>query len=249
MTATPRMGETLELAETAVFGAGYIDVPGYKDGDLKSLPLWGGFKVPDQCQEGWHLIRSRLQENDDVWNFWLNWYEAVARGQFEDWAIFQTFPSDISAEDWDTGVSHVSAKIQQIRAKIGVSSAIARFENGNISHVIAQERHTIGGNNPPEDMQIEPQIVQETTIIWATVDELKAETEQEAPDKPTVLRIIETLGRALKAILAWCAQKGDLSVDTLIKWGIPIGGAAVLANPKLVADVVEAAKAWVSFLP
>ena len=81
------------------------------------------------------------------------------------------------------------------------------------------------------------------------LDDLKGEVEKDTPDKSAVLRIIEALGRALKPILLWVAQKGDLSVDTLIKWGIPLSGAAVLANPKLVADVIEAARAWVSFLP
>ena len=161
----------------------------------------------------------------------------------------QRIAVEVTGNDWNAGSKVVAERIREIEAKLTLEKQIEELK-AQLSRVFEdQSRSGIGGNNPPEDMQIEPQIVRETTIIWAAVDELKAEAEKEAPDKSTVLRIIETLGQALKAILVWCARKLDLSVDTLIKWGIPIGAAAILANPKHVADVIEAAKVWVPFLP
>jgi hypothetical protein len=87
----------------------------------------------------------------------------------------------------------------------------------------AQSRHGIGGNNPPEDMQIEPQIVRETTIIWAAVEELKAETEKKTPDTAQLERSAAEIESAEKTLGAWLAEKLDVSADEFFKefgkWG------------------------------
>lgn len=77
---------------------------------------------------------------------------------------------------------------------------------------------------------------------------MKTEAAKDAPDKALVGKIIGTLSRGLVAILAWCARKGDVAVDTLIKWGIPVGAATLLAKTELLKDVIDAAKAWLGVL-
>ncbi|WP_139837758.1 hypothetical protein [Roseovarius litorisediminis] len=52
----------------------------------------------------------------------------------------------------------------------------------------------------------------------------------------------------LAACLKWCARKGDLVVDTLIKWGIPaVGGGYLALNPDKVSALIEAVEAWLPF--
>ena len=191
-----------------------------------------------------------LEKDKTDWTFIIGWYENILYDPGKlDWDYILQAAMDILPSEISKDPNHFSVRHLEIHALHNVSRLIREFFPKQSYLKTDRERYSIGGNNPPQGMQIEPQIVRETTIVWGAVDELKIETEKEVPDKSTVVRIIETLGRALKAILVWCARKGDLSVDTLIRWGIPFGGAAVLTNPKLVADVIEAAKAWVAFLP
>ena len=192
---------------------------------------------------------TNLQGGD--WQFILDWYQDVRDGELWSDDLGEIALARLSEKDWQSSAAALDQRFQEIKAIHQLNGRIHALEQsaGWGAATIGHNSKHIGHNNPPEDMQIEPQVIRETTIVWAAVDELKAEAEKEAPDKSTVLRIIETLGQALKAILVWCARKLDLSVDTLIKWGIPIGAAAILANPKHVADVIEAAKVWVPFLP
>ena len=211
--------------------------------------LWHSADMPVGVAEGWTKLKAFMEADPKVWGFWLEWYEGILNGTPLPWDLTFEIATTLTDEDWDAGAAHVADRIREIEAILELERRINELEHLLKTNAVEHARQGIGGNNPPEDMQIEPRIVQETTIIWAALDDLKGEVEKDTPDKSAVLRIIETLGRALKPILLWVAQKGDLSVDTLIKWGIPLGGAAVLANPKLVADVIEAARAWVSILP
>jgi hypothetical protein len=78
---------------------------------------------------------------------------------------------------------------------------------------------------------------------------LKAEVEAEEPNADRVATLINSLSGALKAILVWYARKGDLGIDTMIKWGIPAaGGGYFIVNPAKAEAVLKAAQAWIPFL-
>ena len=233
---------TSSAARAAVFAATTLDT----EVKLGWPALWESGSMPDGLKRGWQYLRQRLEKDNDNWGFWIDWYENCLQGTPIDWNLIYKLAREISAQDWNEGEKRVADRVREISALFQLEERIAELERVIEVH---NTRHGIGGNSPPPGMRIEPEIFREMTVIWGAVDELKLETKSEFPDKAAVLQSIEKLNHALKAILAWGAQKGDLSIDTLIKWGIPLGGAAILADPKLVTAIIEAAKNWVSFLP
>ncbi|MEP0190247.1 MAG: hypothetical protein ABJE00_07535, partial [Erythrobacter sp.] len=64
-----------------------------------------------------------------------------------------------------------------------------------------------------------------------------------------VLAALEKLTRALSICLSWAAKKADLAVETAIKWSIPASGGYFLLNPGKFQALIEAVKAWSSFIP
>ncbi|MEP6017507.1 MAG: hypothetical protein ABJ251_03360 [Paracoccaceae bacterium] len=247
--AAANTASSAAAAPSALAAAAYSAAQSDRENKMQWPKLWHSADKPLLLAEGWIKLKAFMEADPKVWGFWLEWYEGILNGTPLPWDLTFEIATTLTKEDWDAGAAHVAERIQEIEAKLELERKISTLEHQLNAYEVEHTRHGIGGNNPPEDMQIEPQIVRETTIIWTALDDLKGEADKDTPDKSAVLRIIETLGRALKAILLWVAQKSDLGVDTLIKWGIPLGGAAVLANPKLVADVIEAAKAWVPYLP
>jgi hypothetical protein len=218
-----------------------------EDRDLmRQLPLWNRQEFDELLAENLNPFRTHPDFRDSkIWYFWREWYQGFLDGEPLDWEL-QRRVALIEDEIWEAGPEAVAEEIEKIRAKFDLEQRIAALEAERDSLVAEKSRHGIGGNNPPDEMAIEPQIVKETTIIWAAIDDIKEELPKETPDKHIVLKAIEAMGRAVKAILAWCGRKGDLTVDQIIKWGVPLGGAAILANPKLVTDVIDAAKGWLA---
>lgn len=216
-----------------------------------SITVWHDNKMPSLLENDWNALERRFLEHPKAWEFWSDWcrsFLVVSESRFEH-GLIEEITRQLNEDDWLEGPNQVASRIREIQALFDLTQSIRQLDRVSTASVRDRPRHSIGGNNPPENMQIEPRVVRETTIIWAALDELKAETRKKSPQRQIVLKIVGTLSQALKSILTWVARKGDLSVDQLIKWGIPLGAAAVLANPKLVADVIDAAKAWASVLP
>lgn len=219
-----------------------------KQGPSLDTPIWGS-DIDASYQKNWTFIRSQdyWSRHSEHWGFWQQWYQGFLSGKPLDWEL-QRRVALISEATWAAGPEVVANEIGSICAKFDLEKKVEVLERERNALKAEMDRHRSGGNNPPESMYIEAQVVKQTTIIWATVDALKAEIQKEYPNKSVLLQSIATLARSLAAILAWCGRKGDLSVDQIIKWGVPLGGAAILANPKLVSDVIDAIKAWLTFL-
>lgn len=183
----------------------------------------------------------------DSYSFWARWYQAFIDGKPLDIEL-QRRVASIEDEVWSSGDRVLVERISAIEAKLELETRIRTLENERLAFATDQTRLSIGGNNPPDDMKIESTVVQNSTIIWATIDDLKEEVEKPIPDKASVVSMVTKLGAAAKTILAWAAKKGDLSVDTIIRWGIPAGAATALAKPDLILSVIEAAKAWLAIL-
>lgn len=149
-------------------------------------------------------------------------------------------------DDWDKGAAHIAGLIEEIRARFALKARIAELEGALAS--VTVDRHAIGGNQPPEPIADIAEVAQAVTVVWATMDDLKAEVESDTPSKPRIERILAALGRSLKAIVAWCGRKADLTVDTIIKLGLTATAAKLVAKPEVLEAVITAAKNWLPFL-
>jgi hypothetical protein len=184
-----------------------------------------------------------LTNDSRDWSFWYEWYQGFITGKPLDWEL-QRRVAMIDNATWEAGPEVVAEEIKKIRAKYYLETRIEELEaelrNANI------DRHGIGGNMPPEILD-DASIRQELIIVWQPLEELKKEIISEDHDTTRLRKIIDALVTALKQGFAWCLKKGDLIVDTAIKWAIPAGGTGYLTlNPDKLEAVIEAAKRLLS---
>lgn len=211
-------------------------------------PLWQDKKMPDGLAKFWAGMRTTMQVTPEKWAFWLEWYEAILEGNPLPWGLSLQIAKFVTAEEWEAGPEAVAARIAEIRVRFDLESRINELEQARDETQTNASRLGIGGNNPPEPLDDAAGVYQEATIIWASIEDLKAEVGARTPDRDRLASIISTLSRGLVAILKWCAVKGDLTVDTLIKWGVPAGAAALLAKPDMLKAVIETASKWIDLL-
>lgn len=201
----------------------------------------------DQPEHALTIFLGALDQPPLIGSFWRDWYQGFLNGKPLDWEL-QRQVALIPDEEWEQGPTHIAERIEEIRKRFELEARIADLEAERTKGIATEARLGIGGNNPPEALDESEDITRQITIIWAAIDALKAETRKESTAPATVAKIIKTLGKGLLAILNWCARKGDLATDNLIKWGIPAGAAALVANPELLKAVIDAAKAWFRIL-
>ena len=95
----------------------------------------------------------------------------------------------------------------------------------------------------------EPLRVARRESVWAAIDYREREAESETPKKDLVRRSLDLVTRWLRDVLAFLGRKADLTIDQVIKWGLPMGGTYLLAHPAKLQQIIEAGKAWLPFLP
>lgn len=189
--------------------------------------------------------RQDLLSSGGPWLFWSRWYARAMAGNPLPWDLQERIAL-IPNEIWKAGPEAVAEEIARIEAAFELRQRIAEVEADQVN--IADKRLGIGGNNPPEEID-DPQTAQQVVILWDSIAGLKEQVEAEEPDAKRVAALIERLGAALRAVIAWCGRKGDLIVDTSIKWGIPAaGGGYFFVNPEKAEAVHKAAQAWLPFL-
>ncbi len=177
-------------------------------------------------------------------NFWRAWHQGFVEGKPLDWEL-QRRVALIDETIWNAGPDSVAHAIEQIRARWEVEKTLSDL-NGSLS--VQNARHGIGGNNPPESIQDEL-LSGAVTLIWEAEEELSTALEQEHPDREWIEAILAKFKSGLASFLKWCAGKGDLAVDTLIKWGIPAAGAGYAAKyPEKIEALIEAIEHWLPFL-
>lgn len=174
--------------------------------------------------------------SDSLWSFWRDWYQGFLDGKPLDWEL-QRRVALIPDEDWEKGPEHIARLIEDIRARFELEKRIEELET---EKQVWQERARlgIGGNHPPEAIE-DVRIVQE--IIWAPIEELKAETHLEAPDKSKVKRILEGLIQAAK----WLGEK-------ILESAIAATVGACFANPakaqQILRQIIDATANWLGTL-
>lgn len=208
---------------------------------LLQTPLWHDLDIPNWLAP----FEETIDRNYPRGTFWREWYQGFLEGTPLDWEL-QRRVAEIPDEDWEQGPEHIAKLIEEIRARFELEKRIEALE---AEKLVWDERARLGtgGNNPPEPLE-DDRIIQE--IIWAPIEDLKAETQSEAPDKSRIHAAISKLGAALMAIGNWPFEKLDKAADefakSLGKWG---GGACagwLALNSDKIAEIIKAAQAWLS---
>ncbi|MEP1327111.1 hypothetical protein [Pseudophaeobacter sp.] len=172
-------------------------------------------------------------------SFWREWYQGLLDGEPLDWRL-QRRVARIDDTIWQAGIEAVATEIEKIRTIFDLEKRIGELKTD--LRRATSDRHGIGGNNPPEMLDNAP-IAKELLIVWQPLGDLSHEIAEGKPDPSRLQIIIEKLGSALNTGFAWCLKKGDLIVDTAIKWAVPTGGTGYLAlHPEKLEAVIEAAK-------
>lgn len=250
---------TVDAVSKAAFAASMATVGGPKRRDraLNEIlrdcdgPFEAGQFTPIRVGVTFRLAQESQAEGNTSflalggpWAFWARWYNAILAGQPLAWDLQERvslLPDDI----WRAGPEAVSESIARIEAEFDLRQRIAEYESDQV--LAEQKRLGMGGNHPPEAID-DPEIRQQTLIIWDSVKLLKDEVNAVEPDAEHVAGIIERLSAAVKIILAWVGAKADLIVDTTIKWAVPTTGGYFVLNPEQVDALLRAARAWLPFI-
>ncbi len=202
---------------------------------LLNTSIWRDGPFSQGLLQQQHLLVRELS-SEPHWHFWHRFYDGMWNGTFDEWDLaFEVI--QIDEEIWEEGVEAVAAEIEQLardRAKRSLDTLQLPLQN----------RHGIGGNNPPPDQELEAaaaQIVEGATFI-------RAQSDAPNPDKTLIERGLSLMGNGLLAIIKWIGRKGDLTVDQLIKWGVPAGCAYLVANPAKIQAAIDAANTWLALL-
>ncbi len=173
------------------------------------------------------------------WSFWRSWCQSFLDGAPLDINL-QRQVAMIKNRIWQAGPDAVAEEIEKILAKQNLEDRIKELEAELMRATV--NRHGIGGNLPPTPLEDAP-IAKELVIIWQPLEDIKGEIASDDPDPIVLQKGIELLVAALKKGFSWCLAKGDLIVETAIKWAIPAGGTGYFAlNPEKLEAVIEAVK-------
>ncbi|MEP0089144.1 MAG: hypothetical protein ABJM02_14380 [Paracoccaceae bacterium] len=250
-----------EPEPTADFGGGYWELEWLAGADYANKlatsdalsprnwrPLWGTWGRPANIEADYSALDDFFDRDSEVWGFWLRWFKAIHDGNPMPWELSRLIALELTAQDWQLGPGHVALKIKEIEALFRVRQSLSELSRQRLE-LTSQGRLGIGGNNPPEEIEIPFEVTESHTIIWAAVDEIAEQAEAVKPERSIVLAALEKLTRALSICLSWAAKKADLAVETAIKWSIPASGGYFLLNPGKFQALIEAVKAWSSFIP
>lgn len=217
---------------------------GHSGIDVFQKPLWIDTREAEASAQDWLYQWDTYWSNEpSKWSFWREWYQGILDGKPLDWAL-QRRVALIDEAIWEAGPEAAAKEIEQVRAKFDLEKRIGELEADLRRTTV--NRHGIGGNMPPEVIDDAP-IALELIIVWKPLEELKEEIAKNDPDRKRLQSIIEALVTALNTGFAWSLKKGDLIVDTGIKWAIPAGGTGYFVlNPEKLEAVIEAANKLLS---
>ncbi len=231
-------------ASVSAFSAASIDSLN-KEVTNYLTPLWVDIAVPEAIAENHKAFLNILEADRTTWGFWHDWYLAMWEGRFTDWDVAIEV-ARISDDIWKDGAEAVATEISKIEARQKVRDALRDLPSAEATSKVS--RHGIGGNAPPEALEDIADLASQATIIWAGVQALEKEAYAPAPDKGRVQAAIALLQKGSLACLNWFGRKADLTVEELIKWGVPTGAAHLLLNQQKVQALIDVAIKWAGLL-
>ena len=208
-------------------------------------PVWSSGNCPPVQLSAHKEFLGLLSSSPELWRYWRKWYQGIWDGRPLDWEL-QSRIAELHSHSWAIDAAEYAKLVSEAESRFELERRIFVLERA-IGQSIA-DRHGIGGNYPPEPIDEYQSLVLQVSTALKTLENLKTEIKKDTPDRDVVNRIVEILHGAAVSIFLWIGQKGDLAVDTLIKWGVPIGTATLLAKPELLEPVIDAARNWLSWL-
>lgn len=227
--------------------------PAWEDNDW-----WNNTGPVLPANEKWQNLKNFLLEDPDLeWSCWIDWWEAHRNGTSLH-PIKAKRIALIPHHEWKNGPTYVNSivsKIMQQDLYIEEGFILSKLKN-KITEIekilrattLEKSRYGIGGNNPPEELEIGSDLIAQTTNVYITIGQLKEQTEETTPKKHIVLNIIEKLIDGLKSTLALIGRLGEHALKVSIQTAIPIGTIALIGNPGLLKDIIDLAKKWLDFL-
>ncbi|MEM1053846.1 MAG: hypothetical protein AAGI28_17315 [Pseudomonadota bacterium] len=191
------------------------------------------------------LFGFLFDDEREEWRYWRQWYESHLLGDIADVELERRI-ANIREETWNLGANAVASEIERIQSRREVEVAHAELKAS--LNARTSTRHGIGGNDPPESIE-DKSLSGAIKLIWEAEEELSTALEAEHPERERIEAIVAKLNSGLASFLKWCASKGDLAVDKLIKWGIPATGAGYAVKyPEKIEALIEAIERWLPFL-
>lgn len=188
-----------------------------------------------------------LAADPDKWMFWHAWYTGYVNGEPLDWDL-QRQVALLPEHVWSQGPARVAKHIELIKARMATAVAVQEAEHELRSAACA--RHGIGGNFPPEPIELaSPSATDELLAARTPLHQITEQLEMLEPDLTAIQSALAQLKEFLNMGFRWVASKVDLAVDTTIKWGIPaVGGGYLALNPDKIEAVISAAQKWLMLL-
>ncbi|WP_170560954.1 hypothetical protein [Ruegeria atlantica] len=249
-SGTRQAQEAAALAWSRVIEHAQEDATDLKTREFTEVaaPLFSEDWLSGELTNLWKFAIARYEGDPPEgsrFQYWRDWYRGLLTGEPLDWDLQRRLVL-IDDTIWDKGPESVADEIEQIRARRQVEIACANLKDSLKAQTTA--RHGIGGNNPPESIHDEL-LSGAVTLIWEAEKELSTALEAENPSRVWIETILAKFKSGLASFLRWCANKGDLAVDTLIKWGIPATGAGYAAKyPEKLEALIDALERWLPFL-
>ena len=208
---------------------------------LMRSPLWNGNQNPFQTQ--WDALRQSPNKTQHLgyglnygqsyggarsvdWSFWIKWYQDALEGREPDWDMLAEIAL-IPGGDWKKGPEHIN---NQVIAGIVEKYRLLRDVQA-LRKELAAVRQTataapMGHNNPPEGIEAEAEVVTQTEIIWAALEEAEEELSKPEPSPSDLKRI----GTAILKALGEIGKYGAKLVDVALKAVAGTVGAGVGAH-------------------
>ncbi|MGL6208904.1 MAG: hypothetical protein ACRC14_03635 [Paracoccaceae bacterium] len=221
----------------------------YRREDLFALPLWNDpppdwFTAADaEMREIW------ASDPDPHWAFWTNWWDGILSGNPVDWDLqheIALIPDDV----WTAGPAPVAKAIARLEERFDLKAQVtalkeqlreAAFVASSSTASPAHRSH----NQPLELVEVEFEVRREITVVIAALQEVETELAKPAPIPSVLSRIGQFLLDEGMRIIAYCGSLFDIALKeaakeagaAAAKWGIPLAGAALLAQSEAIQSI------------
>ncbi len=205
--------------------------------DRAIWPLWKNSRDP--LNEYWGKIRSWILSNSEVsgsvdWSFWINWYQDVLEGREPDWDMLYEIAL-IPDEDWEKGPEHINNEV--------IAGIVEKYRLRRDVQALRKELAAVhqtataapmGHNNPPEGIEAEAEVVTQTEIIWAALEEAEEELSKPEPSPSVLKRVGTVILRAIAEVGKYGAKLGDVGLKaTAATVGGGLGAYLISKGPEI----------------
>lgn len=122
-------------------------------------PLWPEELTPVGILDLWNDLSAQMKKEGESWIFWIEWYQAILKGQPLSWSMCYRIVMNLSDEDWNKGPEHVAEEIRKIRAAWEV-------EHGGLSEVSPEP---VGAESTAALFERAPLVSASLTSMSATI--------------------------------------------------------------------------------